>query len=309
MKLILLNRHAASRTLELGRWTWAVLSVCFIGVPIGLITLSYQLGFGDGIASQQASRISESEQQAVERAEALAQMGVEAQSRLTAMTRRLASIQAQVTRIDALGAHLTELAGLDSGEFDFSGPPAVGGPMAKPALTIPMNVAEIDSQFSALDAIFSQREVQFDLLAGLLSAEQLQAAATPAGRPIRRGWQSSPYGNRIDPITGKRAWHDGADFAGREGSDILAVASGVVSWSGYQNGYGNLIEVSHGDGLSTRYGHNAENLVEVGDLVRRGDVSALMGNTGRSTGPHVHFEVFKNGRTVDPATYVKRTYR
>jgi murein DD-endopeptidase MepM/ murein hydrolase activator NlpD len=87
------------------------------------------------------------------------------------------------------------------------------------------------------------------------------------------------------------------------------VASGVVSWSGYQNGYGNLIEVSHGDGLSTRYGHNAENLVEVGDLVRRGDVIALMGNTGRSTGPHVHFEVFKNGRTVDPATYVKRTYR
>jgi murein DD-endopeptidase MepM/ murein hydrolase activator NlpD len=161
--------------------------------------------------------------------------------------------------------------------------------MAQPALTIPMNVAEIDSQFSALDAIFSQREVQFDLLAGLLSAEQLQAAATPAGRPIRRGWQSSPYGNRIDPITGKRAWHDGADFAGREGSDILAVASGVVSWSGYQNGYGNLIEVSHGDGLSTRYGHNAENLVEVGDLVRRGDVIALMGNTGRSTGPHVHF--------------------
>ncbi len=119
MKLILLNRHAASRTLELGRWTWALLSVCFIGVPIGLITLSYQLGFGDGIASQQASRISASEQQAVERAEALAQMGVEAQSRLTAMTRRLASIQAQVTRIDALGTHLTELAGLDSGEFDF----------------------------------------------------------------------------------------------------------------------------------------------------------------------------------------------
>lgn len=310
MKLILLNRHAASRTLELGRWTWALLSVCFIGVPIGLITLSYQLGFGDGISSQQASRISESEQQAVARAEALAQMGVEAQSRLTAMTRRLASIQAQVTRIDALGTHLTELAGLDSGEFDFSGPPAVGGPMTQPAASIiPMNVAEIDAQFSALDTIFSQREVQFDLLAGLLSAEQLQAAATPAGRPIRRGWQSSPYGNRIDPITGKRAWHDGADFAGREGSDILAVASGVVSWSGYKNGYGNLIEVSHGDGLSTRYGHNAENLVEVGDLVRRGDVIALMGNTGRSTGPHVHFEVFKNGRTVDPAAYVKRTYR
>jgi murein DD-endopeptidase MepM/ murein hydrolase activator NlpD len=173
----------------------------------------------------------------------------------------------------------------------------------------PPGVQEVDKQFTALDALFVRREAQFDVLAGLLSAEQLRAEATPAGRPIRSGWQSSAYGARIDPITGERAWHEGADFAGRAGSDILAVASGVVSWSGYRSGYGTMVEVSHGDGLSTRYAHNQRNVVEVGDLVRRGDVIALMGSSGRSTGPHVHFEVFEHGRAVDPATYVRRTHR
>jgi len=214
-----------------------------------------------------------------------------------------------VTRLDALGTHLTELAGLEESEFDFSGPPAVGGPSRPLSVASALTVAEVDTQFSALDALFARREVQFDVLAGLLSDEQLRVEATPAGRPIRSGWQSSPYGQRIDPISGARAWHDGVDFAGREGSDILAVASGVVSWSGQKSGYGTMVEVSHGDGLVTRYAHNQENLVDVGDLVRRGDVIAFMGSSGRSTGPHVHFEVFKHGRAVDPATYVRRTHR
>ena len=308
LKLILLNRHAASRTVELGKWSLALLSACFIGAPLGLVAVSYQLGFGEGVASEQAARVSAQEQEAIDRAESLAQMGVEAQSRLTAMTRRLASLQAHVTRLDALGSHLTDLAGLEADEFDFSEPPALGGP-ALPLNAAPPRVAEVETQFTALDALFLRREVQFEILAGLLSAEQLRAEATPAGRPIRSGWQSSRYGSRIDPISGERAWHDGADFAGREGSDILAVASGVVSWSGYRSGYGTMVEVSHGDGLSTRYAHNQENLVDAGDLVRRGDVIALMGSSGRSTGPHVHFEVFKNGRAVDPASYVRRTHR
>lgn len=243
LKLILLNRHAASRTLELGKWSLALLSACFIGAPLGLVAVSYQLGFGEGVASEQAARVSSQEQQAIDRAEALAQMGVEAQSRLTAMTRRLASLQAHLTRLDALGSHLTDMAGLEADEFDFSGPPALGGP-ALPLKAAPPSVAEVDTQFTALDALFARREVQFDVLAGLLSAEQLRAEATPAGRPIRSGWQSSRYGSRIDPISGERAWHDGADFAGREGSDILAVASGVVSWSGYRSGYGTFFLLS-----------------------------------------------------------------
>ena len=309
MKLIFLNRHAASRTLELGRWSWLLLSACVIGIPLGLVAVTYQLGFDGGVRSEQASRISMREQQATQRAEALAQLSVEAQSRLTAMTRRLATLQTQMTRLDALGHHLTELAGLELGEFDFSGPPALGGPSVPLQADSEPTVFEINTQYDALENFFAGREVQFEVLAGLLSSEQLRTESTPAGRPIRSGWQSSSFGNRIDPISGKRAWHTGADFAGREGSDILAVASGVVSWSGVKAGYGTMIEVAHGDGLSTRYGHNQENLVALGDLVRRGDVIALMGSSGRSTGPHVHFEVFKHGRAVDPASYVRRTHR
>ena len=309
MKLIFLNRHAASRTLELGRWSWLLLSACVIGIPLGLVAVTYQLGFDGGVRSEQASRISMREQQATQRAEALAQLSVEAQSRLTAMTRRLATLQTQMTRLDALGHHLTELAGLELGEFDFSGPPALGGPSVPLQADSEPTVFEINTQYDALENFFAGREVQFEVLAGLLSSEQLRTESTPAGRPIRSGWQSSSFGNRIDPISGKRAWHTGADFAGREGSDILAVASGVVSWSGVKAGYGTMIEVAHGDGLSTRYAHNQENLVELGDLVRRGDVIALMGSSGRSTGPHVHFEVFKHGRAVDPASYVRRTHR
>ena len=286
-----------------------LLSACVIGVPLGLVAVSYQLGFDGGVRSEQSSRISIREQQATERAEALAQLSVEAQSRLIAMTRRLATLQTQMTRLDALGHHLTELAGLELGEFDFSGPPALGGPTVPLQTDSGPSVLEINTQYDALEDYFAGREVQFEVLAGLLSSEQLRTESTPAGRPIRSGWQSSSFGSRIDPISGKRAWHTGADFAGRKGSDILAVASGVVSWSGVKAGYGTMIEVSHGDGVSTRYAHNQENLVTLGDLVRRGDVIALMGSSGRSTGPHVHFEVFKHGRAVDPASYVRRTHR
>jgi len=195
LKLILLNRDAASRTLELGRWSLALLSACIIGVPLGLVAGSYQLGFGEGIASEQATRISLRNSRPLIAPEALAQMGVEAQSSLTAMTRRLASLQAHVTRLDALGSHLTDLAGLEAEEFDFSGPPALGGPAQPDVASGRSPVAEVDTQFTALDALFARREVQFDVLAGLLSAEQLRAEATPAGRPIRSGWQSSPYGS------------------------------------------------------------------------------------------------------------------
>ena len=120
---------------------------------------------------------------------------------------------------------------------------------------------------------------------------------------------SSRYGSRNDPITGRQAWHNGVDFAGKDGSDVVTVATGVVVYSANRNGYGKMIEINHGGGFSTRYGHHKELLVEVGDIVKKGQVIGLMGSSGRSTGPHVHFEVFKNGRVVDPASYIHRASR
>jgi len=130
-----------------------------------------------------------------------------------------------------------------------------------------------------------------------------------AGRPISRGWMSSRFGRRVDPITGAMAWHAGVDFAGKEGADVIAVASGVVVFAGVRSGYGKMIELNHGGGYKTRYGHHQDLLVEAGDVVKRGQVIGSIGSTGRSTGPHVHFEVLKNGKKVDPKRYVARRSR
>ena len=133
---------------------------------------------------------------------------------------------------------------------------------------------------------------------------ELQQKVLPTGRPIKKGWMSSFYGMRNDPFTGKRDFHKGVDFAGKLGSDVTSVAAGVVTWSGDRYGFGMMVEIDHGNGYSTRYGHNLENLVKVGDKVRKGQTIAKMGTSGRSTGPHVHFEVLYNGRAVNPKKYI-----
>jgi murein DD-endopeptidase MepM/ murein hydrolase activator NlpD len=196
---------------------------------------------------------------------------------------------------------------LEPGEFNFNVPPALGGPLMTSQDDARELIPALEKELFALSTALDDREVQLDILSELIQGEQVKSDATPAGRPILSGWLSSRYGSRIDPFSGKKAWHEGIDFAGREGAQIVAVASGVVSWSGERAGYGKMVEVAHGDGVVTRYAHNQENRVKVGDMVRRGDVVALMGSSGRSTGPHVHFEVHKNGRPVDPASYLHRT--
>ncbi len=293
----------------MGKWSWAAVSLLCLGLPLVLMAVGYELGQRQGAQQAQFSRITAAEQEASDRASDLAQMSAEARRKLEAMTLRLAELQSRVTRLDALGSHLTALAGLDEGEFDFSQLPAVGGPLAAPqpldATAAPSLLSELDT----LSATLNDRETQLDILAGLLFDAETQAEAVPAGRPVASGWLSSYYGYRKDPFTGRKAWHQGIDFAGKAGDEVIAVATGVVSWSGERSGYGTMVEVAHGDGLVTRYAHNEENLVKVGDLVRRGDAVALMGNSGRSTGPHVHFEVFKHGRPVDPSSYIRRTLR
>lgn len=307
MKLIFVNRTTASRTLEFGKWSWAALSLICIGLPLGLMGLGYELGQRQGTQQAQEARLSEAELEASRRARDLAQLSADARRKLEAMTRKLAELQARVTRLDALGAHLTALAGLEGGEFNFSAEPALGGPI--PLASEPVLPSALNEEFELLSATLDDRDTQLDVLAGLLFEAEAHAEAIPSGRPITSGWLSSPYGYRNDPFTGRRAWHQGVDFAGKQGEEIIAVASGVVSWSGERSGYGTMVEVAHGDGLITRYAHNQENLVKVGDLVRKGEPIALMGNSGRSTGAHVHFEVFKHGRPVDPSSYIRRTLR
>jgi murein DD-endopeptidase MepM/ murein hydrolase activator NlpD len=222
---------------------------------------------------------------------------------LQALSVRLGQMQASMIRLDALGQRLTEVAGLEDGEFNFDQPPAQGGPVGTEAVGV--DPTEFVQTMDLLSRQLQDREAQFEVLDEMLAGRSMLQEVLPAGRPIRTGWLSSYYGYRNDPFTGQRAWHGGVDYAGVEGSDIIAVAAGVVTWSGPRYGYGNMVEINHGNGYITRYGHNRDLLVEVGEAVRKSQVVARMGMTGRATAPHTHFEVILDDRTVDPLEFIR----
>ncbi|WP_245750024.1 M23 family metallopeptidase [Marinobacter zhejiangensis] len=225
-----------------------------------------------------------------------------------ALTLRLGEMQGRLLRLDAMGQRLVESGLVASEEFDFDQPAAVGGP-EDGLVGESFRAPELEQMISQLETRIEDRAQQLHLLDTLISHKRIEDERFVAGRPITWGWLSSRYGYRSDPFTGRRAWHAGVDLAGKEGSDIIAVAAGVVTHAGERNGYGNLVEVDHGDGLVTRYAHCKTISVQVGDVVQKGQVVALMGSTGRSTGPHVHFEVLRNGKSENPEHYIQRASR
>lgn len=196
------------------------------------------------------------------------------------------------------------MAELNPAEFDFSESPARGGPEsgeAQPATAPP----DLESAMDELLDRLGDREQKLTLLEEFMLNRSLARRIEPSGRPVTEGWISSGFGYRSDPFTGKRDRHEGVDFAGRPGSDIVAVASGVVTWSGNRSGFGVMVELDHGNGYVTRYAHNQKNLVAVGDKVDKGQVIAHMGSSGRSTGTHVHFEVLRDGKAVNPMGFIR----
>ena len=226
------------------------------------------------------------------------------QQNVDALALRLGLMNAQVVRLEALGSRLTQVAGFDDGEFDFSAPPSLGGPEQPLATGDEMQLNDIVSTLDALDRQLADRRQQLGVLEDFLLSRRLQDQVVPEGRPVIGGYISSGFGTRTDPFTGRRAFHQGVDFAGRLGGDVIAVGSGVVIWSGPRLGYGELVEVNHGNGYVTRYAHLANNFVTLGDMVTRGQVIAKVGRTGRATGPNLHFEVLRNGLPVNPLNYI-----
>jgi murein DD-endopeptidase MepM/ murein hydrolase activator NlpD len=226
-----------------------------------------------------------------------------ARANLDALALRVGQLQAQMLRLNALGERLVSKADLDGEEFDFDRIPAVGGPQEAAELSS-TGLNDFIATLDTLDASLSDRLHKLGVLETLLMDRSLRERLMPSGRPIGKGWLSSKFGKRTDPFTGKQEYHKGVDFAGKEGADVLAVGDGVVTWSGKRSGYGNLVEINHANGYVTRYGHNNSNTVEVGEAVKKGQQIALIGSTGRSTGPHVHFEVLRNGKQVNPAKFL-----
>jgi murein DD-endopeptidase MepM/ murein hydrolase activator NlpD len=234
----------------------------------------------------------------------LADLQGQSRSELQALTVRLAELQARMVRLEALGEHMAQAAQLDNGEFDFSQPPAIGGPETD--VIADVGKWAVLSALDNLSVSLQERSRQLGILETLLTTRKFDGERTVAGKPVRIGALASSFGVRRDPFTGRLARHAGLDFTGPLGSDILSVASGVVTWSSYKDGYGRMVEINHGDGFSTRYAHNSQNLVKVGDTVKKGQIIALMGSSGRSTGSHVHFEVLKGGNQVNPLAYIRR---
>jgi murein DD-endopeptidase MepM/ murein hydrolase activator NlpD len=224
---------------------------------------------------------------------------------MNALALRIGRIQAETTRLNALGGRLAKLGKLDDGEFNFGSDPDLGGP-EHGGLMMTSAPAQISTEIGRLERQLASQSRQLSVLEELLSDRELDASLMPSGTPVRSGYVSSRYGHRSDPLTGAPDFHPGIDFDGDYGTDILAVGSGVVSFSGIKPGYGNTVEIDHGNGYVTRYAHNSKNLVAVGDPIRDGDVIGKVGSTGRSTGTHVHFEVWRDGRVINPNEFVRQ---
>jgi len=226
--------------------------------------------------------------------------------KITALTIKLAELQSQVLRLNALGDRLADDANIPEKEFNFNRLPARGGPVSEAFPISDKTLEQLFTEIENFENKINYEEKQLQMLESLSFGHHIQNNGYLSGRPIAKGWLSSYYGIRKDPFNGKPTMHKGVDFAGKEDTAIIATASGVVTWADKRYGYGNLIEINHGEGLTTRYGHNKDLLVNVGDVVNKGQEIARMGSTGRSTGPHVHYEILRNNKQIDPIKFVYR---
>jgi murein DD-endopeptidase MepM/ murein hydrolase activator NlpD len=213
---------------------------------------------------------------------------------------QLGSLSARLFRLENQAARLGERFGVPAAPAKAASAvataPGSGGPMLAPRLS-PTSADELDAQLELL-------EEQLDVLADAAADSQIGAMRLPTRRPIAGGELSSPFGNRIDPLNSRRAFHAGLDFSAPHGTAIFAAAGGSVAYAGFRADYGWTVEIDHGNGLATRYAHASRLLVASGALVMPGERIALVGSSGRSTGPHLHFEVLRDGAQVNPRRYL-----
>ena len=234
----------------------------------------------------------------------LAELQKSSENRMDALALRLGQLQSQILRMNALGQRVVEKLKISKGEFNFSEMPPRGEGEAE-KLSQPQTYENLLDQVADLSLQIQDRDVKLNVLDELMVNREIRKQAYPAGRPLSKGWLSSYYGWRNDPFNGRRAFHHGIDFAGRNGSNVVAVASGLVTSAGKYRGYGNMVAIDHGGGYVTHYAHNKELSVSPGDKVSQGDTIAKMGSTGHSTGPHVHFEVLRHGKKINPIKFIR----
>ncbi|MEB1511317.1 M23 family metallopeptidase [Xanthomonas campestris pv. campestris] len=272
-------------------------------VLVAVLGLGMLIGVGASTATGMVTNSALQAKVAQQQTE-LAQAQRASQAQVNALAARLGELQAQATRLNALGERLTQMGKLKDGEFDFDEPVGVGGG-DEPVNDMP--VKSLKQDLGQLEQQFSASGQQLNVLASLMFDHQLEQNSVPSRMPIRNTYITSGFGGRADPFDGGSAFHKGVDFHANVGDPVMSVADGVVSYAGVRGGYGNVVEVDHGNGYVTRYAHNSRLVVKVGDLVRAGQQVAKAGSSGRSTGAHVHFEVWADGRVVNPRKFLGDT--
>ncbi len=274
----------------LSRWTRALLSLCFFGLPLGAgLTVGYALGYDQSRADAAGNSPAADEAAHLQR-----------------LVHRMEELEERLGRLDALGERVADAAEVDVGE-PTSKLPAIGGP-SEEAVDVPQ-AEDIYTAIDRLTQAIDSRELRFESFEDTLANRQVGDRGLYGSWPVHRGELSSFFGMRTDPFSGRRSLHQGIDFSGRPGTAILAAADGVVTFAGNKGDYGRAIEINHGEDCFTRYAHSKLIFVKQGDVVKKGQVIALMGNSGRTTGTHLHFEVYKHGRAVDPYIYLAQASR
>lgn len=307
MQIILVSRAGkVPKTLDLAnsRLRWRV---CGIAAAVVLALASIGAGIALAVASPRHRALVEIDslhQQVKMQDKQLGELREDAHRQLDALAIKLGQLQAQATRINALGERLVQVGKLDSNEFNFDQPPPVGGVEVTDGSSAYALPQTLDAGISQLASQFETQQAQLNAMQSLLLNARIDSNLKPTGMPAD-GYISSYFGVRTDPFDGLAARHTGLDIAVPYGSPVRTVAEGMVTFAGLRNGYGNVVEIDHGNGYMTRYAHNSKLLVHPGQHVRVGDEIAAAGSSGRSTGSHVHFEVWYNGRVVNPLAYVK----
>ena len=312
MSMILFSGHGARcDTLRIGFGTWATAALVFGAMLPGA---AYYAGTRANTPNNQVSDglvgptpVATVEAGVADAATLAKQVDQEIDRRvqqrldqhLSGMAPRLARLQAESARLDAIANRLLKVSGEDPEEFRQGS----GGPETSDARNY--TAVEFNAALTRLGDTFLEEQALFERIEKLLSEHRLQAEIMPSGWPIDGGWVSSRYGVRSDPMTGKKSSHDGVDIAAKRYTPIKTVAAGIVSFSGRRNGYGRVVEITHGNGYTTVYAHNQTNKVKVGDKVKKYQTIALVGSSGRATGPHLHFEVLSNGDHINPSEFLR----
>ncbi|QTH63600.1 peptidoglycan DD-metalloendopeptidase family protein [Psychrosphaera ytuae] len=282
---------------------WLPLAAVFLIATVWLIR-TVVVDYGD--TEQVREQLLTAQQEYSDEKQQLIALKRQAEHQLSALTLKLGEIKGQVNRLDAVASRVAAQANIPAEEFNLEMDSSMGGPNAEQAGDVITDVNTLLEDMEQMLRKLDGQERRMAVLESILMNTHIEEEIFVSGRPIKSGWLSSYYGVRKDPFTSMPAMHKGLDFAGDEGADVVATGAGVVTWADSRFGYGNLVEIDHGDGIITRYGHNKSIEVDVGDLVAKGQTIGKMGSTGRSTGPHVHYEVLKRGKQIDPLPYVYR---